>query len=144
MKTGNLAFSLVLIALFAGLSLGVVLNEVISEPEIKEVPVVVEKIVETPVEVVVEVEKDLNSVLNSAVDFYLSEVREDLDKYQELDRVKVEDKWTIEVDEDLKTISFSVEYRVFDTLKDKRTNYCENVEVIYEVDEDTEYNVVSC
>jgi hypothetical protein len=140
MKTGNLALSLVIMALIAGLSLGAIATSILTEPkvEIQEVPV------EVPTEVIVEIEKNLNSVLNQAVDGYLEEVKETLDKYEELDKIEVSDDWAIQLDEDLQIVDFTIEYRVYDTLSKSRADYCKIVEVVEETDEETIYNTNNC
>lgn len=134
MKTGNLSIALVVLALVAGLSLGIAINEVRSDVVTEEV--IVNQTVEVEVPVEVEVEKDLSSILNSAVEKYLAEVRDDLDQYEAVTRVDVDDVWSINLDEDYKSVSFSVEYRIIDTLTNARQDFDCNVLVEYDFDED--------
>jgi hypothetical protein len=92
----------------------------------------------------VEVEKDW---LGLALDEFLSEVEDDLDKYQEISKVETEDEYTIAFDLDRKdnqivTVTFEVSYRVTDTLKDERDDFDVGVEVVFREDRDPKVSVI--
>lgn len=132
MKTGNLSLALVILALVAGLSLGAVAGNLLADEEVKEVEA------EVPTEVEVEklVEKDFQAYLDEAVDEYLADVKEDLDKYQEVSVVEVGENWTIDFSEDLNETAFNIEYKIFDNLEDTRESESCNVSIIKESEEE--------
>lgn len=130
-----LSVTLMVIALLIGTLLGAVM---FSDTEVVETVKTETKEVEVPVEVekTVEVEKDFSDYLNESVDYYFSDVREDLDKYEEISVIDVDDEFAIRLSEDEQSVYFEVDYRLIDTLRDRRRSESCDVEVVYDLEED--------
>lgn len=136
----TLAVILLFGALLIGTLSGAVLFPTESTVEVEK-PVI--QYQNVTVEKEVFIEKDFSDYLNIAVEKYLAEVSEDLDDYEEITRVEVSDDYKISFTEDTESIEFEIEYRIIDTLRNKRTNYDCSVEIISEEDEEDEF-VISC
>ena len=125
-----LATVLIVFALLIGATFGAVMLStekiVVEEKECQECPTVEPEIEE----VEVEVEKDFDRVKQDTVDLCFAYFIDDvgLDRYQDAEVRSVSDEWSIVFDtrrdDDRKTIEIdSIEFRIFDSLRDRRTDY---------------------
>ena len=127
MKDIALVILIALVALLVGGLVGTQFSDT------EEVEVIKIQNVSVPVEVIktinvtTEVEVDY---LSNALEAYLAEVNEDLDKYQELSKIETEDAYLVAFDVDRKdnkviTVSFDVPYKITDTLTNERQSVSE-------------------
>jgi len=133
MKDIALVILIALVALLVGGLVGTQFSDT------EEVEVIKIQNVSVPVEVIktinvtTEVEVDY---LSNALEAYLAEVNEDLDKYQELSKIETEDAYLVAFDVDRKdnkviTVTFDVSYKITDTLTNERQSVSEKVEVVF-------------
>jgi esterase/lipase len=144
MKELGIYVLVALIGLLLGGLVGSQFSETIEVPVEKIVNQVVTQNVSVPVEVIKEVEVNY---LDNALNAYLDEVNEDLDKYQEISKIETEDAYSVEFDLDRKDnpvikVTFEVSYRITDTLTDDRTSVSEKVEVVFKQDKEPKITIL--
>jgi hypothetical protein len=129
-----LALLVALLFGFAGLFVGLAQQEKCEAcPEqivCPEPTVIAEKVTITET---VEVNK-----LDLAVEAFLNDL--DLDKDEELRKLKVAEDYTITGEEDKVTVEFSIEYQLVDSFTKTRTDFAYDVEVVFEEGEEVEVN----
>lgn len=144
MKEIGTLFIVALLGLLLGGLVGVQFSDTVEVPVEK----VVTQTVEVPVEVIKEVTLEVETnYLEKALQAYLDEVNEDLDKYQEISKVETKDDYSVEFDLDRKdnqivTVTFEVSYRITDTLDDSRESISERVEVVFKQDKEPKITIL--